>query len=214
MKYQSNLPKVDEREHSKLLNEGWTPLIEPQSVMSATFRSIPFMILTTLLSAWIIIVTSSLTLKDFGITSSTDSLTLSIHVGFLIGIFLLLVVHELLHLIFVPQFLKSDKTYIGLTWFGGYVVTEEKLSKTRYLWVTAAPFIILSVLLPLVLSLIGLLTPMIKMLILLNAASSSVDMLNVVLITKQVPANATLRNNGMKTYWRKSEGERKNAGGF
>ncbi|WP_338323605.1 DUF3267 domain-containing protein [Halobacillus salinus] len=115
---------------------------------------------------------------------------------------MLIVIHELLHLVFVPNFIKSDKTYIGLTYFGGYVLTEESIAKSRYLLVTVAPFVILSILLPITLGLLGILTPLLKVLILINAMASSVDILNLILLLTQVPKAAVLKNNGTKTYWK------------
>jgi len=41
-----------------------------------------------------------------------------------------------MHLIFIPNFIKSNKTYIGIVPFGGYVYTEEILTKTRYIIIT------------------------------------------------------------------------------
>ncbi|WP_246055223.1 DUF3267 domain-containing protein [Pseudalkalibacillus caeni] len=118
-------------------------------------------------------------------------------------IFLLVVIHELLHLVFIPDFLKSKSTSVGLTIFGGFVYTEEEISKPRYILVTIAPFIILSVALPLFLGGLGWLTPTLKFVILLNALASSVDILNLIILLTQVPKNGKLRSNGMKTYWKK-----------
>lgn len=115
---------------------------------------------------------------------------------------LLLVFHELLHLIFIPNFIKSEKTYIGLTLYGGFVITEEEISKSRYIFITLAPFIIISIILPLIIGVFGLLTPTLKFLIILNSMASSVDILNLLLIIKQVPKSATLKSNGPDTYWK------------
>ncbi|WP_308221932.1 DUF3267 domain-containing protein [Lysinibacillus sp. BPa_S21] len=100
--------------------------------------------------------------------------------------------------------MKSEKTAVGLTLFGGFVMTEEEISKSRYLFITVAPFIILSIIFPLVFSAFGLLTTTLKFLIILNSMGSSVDLLNLLLIMKQVPKNATLTCNGPNTYWKKA----------
>ena len=110
--------------------------------------------------------------------------------------------HELIHLILIPNVVKSEKTYIGFTLFGGFVITEEEISKSRYILITIAPFVIISIILPLVLGSLGLLTVTLKFLIILNAMASSVDLLNFLLIIKQVPENAILKNNGPNTYWK------------
>ncbi|MGF9979652.1 hypothetical protein ABE042_01680 [Viridibacillus arvi] len=55
---------------------------------------------------------------------------------------------------------------------------------------------------PLILSAFGLLTTTLKFLIILNSMASSVDILNLLLIIKQVPKNAILKSNGPNTYWK------------
>jgi hypothetical protein len=82
------------------------------------------------------------------------------------------------------------------------VLTEEEILKSRYIWITIAPFMIISIILPLILGGLGLLTPTLKFLIILNSMASSVDMLNLLLIIKQVSKNAILKSNGPYTYWK------------
>jgi hypothetical protein len=163
------------------------------------------MIFNGLISIGVINIFSNLTLKEFGFTSNTISININI-VDILL-IVLLLIVHELLHLMFIPNFIKSEKTIIGLTWFGRFVATEEKIEKSRFIWITIAPFIIISVILPLVLSFCGLLTSTMKFLILLNSMGSCVDVLILLLIIKQVPQDGTLKSNGQKTYWKNKQSD-------
>ncbi|MGP4108476.1 DUF3267 domain-containing protein [Virgibacillus sp. L01] len=175
---------------------------EPENVWTAILLSIPFMLLNAIISISILNVFSSISLSEFGLSS--DSISITINVGVIIWIISLIILHELLHLIFIPNFIKSQKTFIGFTLFGGYVLTEEEILKSRYIVVTIAPFVLISIILPIVLSLIGILTPTIKILILLNAMASSVDILSVVLVVTQVPRKTILTNNGTKTYWKKT----------
>lgn len=91
---------------------------------------------------------------------------------------------------------------MGITFLGGYVVTEEEIPKVRFLWITIAPFLIISVLSPLLLGALDILTTKLKVLILLNSIASSVDTLIFFLILKQVPRNSILRGNGLKVYWK------------
>jgi len=200
MKIQSKMPETNDRLHITLMDSGWVPLKEPKNLVTAIILSIPLMFISTLVSLGIINLFSNLSLAEFGITA--DSLSFTINLGILLWIVLLLMFHEILHLVFVPNFLKSNKTFVGLTYFGGYVLSEEEISKARYLVITLAPFVMISVVLPVLLSMIDLLTTTLKFLIVLNAAASSVDLLNVYLITKQVPNKSMIRNNGTKTYWR------------
>ncbi|MGY0695046.1 DUF3267 domain-containing protein [Virgibacillus sp. FSP13] len=173
---------------------------EPKKFINVVLMSIPLMILNALIAIGIINTFSTMSLNEFGLAS--DSISITINLVVIIWIFLLIVIHELLHLAFIPNFIKSQKTFIGLTLFGGYVLTEEEISKSRYILVTMAPFVIISILVPITLSLLGILTPTFKALILVNAMASSVDILNLILLLTQVPKKAILINNGTKTYWK------------
>ena len=110
--------------------------------------------------------------------------------------------HEFFHLILIPNFAKSEKTFAGITLFGGFVVTEEEIARTRFILITVAPFVVISIILPILLGIFGLLTTTMKFLIILNAMASSVDLLTFFLVISQVPKNATLISNGPKTYWK------------
>ncbi|WP_078434071.1 DUF3267 domain-containing protein [Metabacillus halosaccharovorans] len=200
MKILNKFPKSKESLHLDLISNGWIPIKEPKNLISSILLSVPLMIVNAIIAIGVINVFSNISLSDFGLTS--DSISLTINLSIILWLFLLLVLHELLHLIFIPKFNKSDKTFVGITMFGGFVITEEEISKSRYILITIAPFIIISVILPLLLSVFGLLTPILKFLILLNSLASSVDMLNLLLIIKQIPKNATLKSNGPYTYWK------------
>lgn len=200
MKILNKLPKSNPSLHLDLIKNGWVPMKEPKNLISAILLSIPLMIVAAIISIGVINIFSTISLSDFGLTP--DSISITINLGIIFLLVLLLVLHELLHLIFIPNFIKSEKTYIGLTLFGGFVITEEEISKSRYIFITLAPFMIISIIFPLLLSVFGLLTTTLKFLIILNSMASSVDMLNLLLIIKQVPKNATLKSNGPDTYWK------------
>jgi hypothetical protein len=170
--------------------------------LSAILAAIPLMILNTLLSIMVLGIFSSLSLADVGVTPS-QTITLTIHlqdVAYLIG---LVFIHELIHLVFIPGFLMSDKTFLGITYFGGFVYSEESISKPRYILITLAPFILLSIILPGILGALDLLNPLAKALILLNAMSSGVDMLTLILVLIQVPADVYFTSSGIRTYWKR-----------
>jgi Putative zincin peptidase len=200
MKILNKLPKSNPSLHLDLIKNGWVPMKEPKNLLTAILLSIPLMIVAAIICIGVINIFSTTSLSDFGLTP--DSISITINLGIIFLLVLLLVLHELLHLIFIPNFIKSKKTYIGLTLFGGFVITEEEISKSRYIFITLAPFMIISIILPLILSVFGLLTTTLKFLIILNSMASSVDMLNLLLIIKQVPKNATLKSNGPDTYWK------------
>lgn len=146
------MPKVDPERQVELLQQNWIPLKEPRNIFTAIIGSLPFLILSGLISYFIIQHFSPLSLEELGI--SEDGVIIQVNLLYLVALFLMLMIHELLHLVFVPNFMKSDCTYIGLTWFGGYVFTEEIISKRRYIWISLAPFILISIVLPLFLGVI------------------------------------------------------------
>ncbi|MFJ8101193.1 DUF3267 domain-containing protein [Lysinibacillus sp. NPDC096212] len=205
MKILNKLPKSNPNLHEDLINNGWIPMKEPKNLTSAILLSIPLMIIASMISIGVINIFSSISLRDFGFTSGGISITINLSV--ILGIVLLLIIHELLHLMFIPNFMKSEKTSVGLTLFGGFVITEEEISKSRYIFITIAPFMILSIIFPLLFSAFGLLSTTLKFLIILNSLGSSVDLLNLLLIMKQVPKNATLKCNGPNTYWKSAKTE-------
>lgn len=202
MKIQKHLPKFNEDLHLELLENGWVPLKEPSSLAVAFLLAIPFMIINLFISIGAINIFSTISFDEFGFTP--DSFTITINFGVILIIILIIVLHELFHLLFIPNFIRSDKTYVGLIWLGGFVVTEEVITKSRYILITIAPFVIISIISPLVLDAFGLLTTPVKLFVLLNALASSVDMLNLIIIIKQVPGNSVLKQNGPRTYWKEA----------
>ncbi|MFJ6210540.1 DUF3267 domain-containing protein [Lysinibacillus sp. NPDC092081] len=207
MKILNKLPKSNPNLHVDFIKNGWIPMKEPKNLISAILLSIPLMIVASMISIGVINIFSSISLRDFGFTSGGISITINLSV--ILGIVLLLIIHELLHLVFIPNFMKSEKISVGLTLFGGFVISEEEIPKSRYIFITIAPFMILSIIFPLIFSAFGLLTTTLKFLIILNAMGSSVDLLNLLLIMKQVPKNATLTSNGPNTYWKNAQAEQK-----
>ncbi|ETI70882.1 DUF3267 domain-containing protein [Neobacillus vireti] len=126
----------------------------------------------------------------------------TIDLRLIIGIFLMLIIHEFIHLFFIPNFIKSKDTYMGLTFFGGYVHTEQSLTKARFLLISIAPFVILSILLPLILGIFGQLTGSLMFFIILNSMGACVDILGFMLVLVQVPKEGVIRINGTRTYWK------------
>lgn len=172
--------------------------------MSVMLAAIPLMILGALLSFKILDLFSPFSLADFGITPSQISVTIDLQdFVYFIGLSIVTIfTHELLHLIFVPGFLTSNKVFLGITYFGGFAYSEEVLSKSRFILILLSPFVVISIMLPGILGVLNLLNPLIKFLLLVSAMGSGVDMLSLVLILIQVPAGACLTCNGMRTYWK------------
>lgn len=84
--------------------------------------STPLMIVAAIISIRVINIFPSISLSDFGLTP--DAISITINLRSIFGLNLLLILHELLHLIFITNFTKSEKTYVGYALFGGFVITE------------------------------------------------------------------------------------------
>ena len=198
----NKFPRVDSEKHQYLLDNKWTLVKGPRGIPRTILLSIPLMFINAFITFWIIKIFNTISLEEFGI--GTDSVGISFNIVYVLGFILILIIsHELMHLIFMPNFIKSKKTYIGLTYFGGYVYSEEIVTKIRFIIMNIAPFFIISIILPIILSFFGLLTPFIKLLVLANAASSSVDILTLITILIYIPSGASLVSNGSKGYWKK-----------
>nr|WP_211171080.1 DUF3267 domain-containing protein [Bacillus sp. DNRA2] len=194
------MPKYNQSLHSELIKNEWVPLKEPRNLISTFLLSIPLMIINGIFSIGILNIFSNVSLKDFGIYPNSVSFTINLEI--ILFTILLVIFHEFLHLIFIPNFIKSKNTIIGIHWLGGFVATEEKIQKSRFILVAVAPFVIISVVLTIILGVCGLLNSTLKSLVILNSLASSVDILLFLLIITQVPKNGLLISNGNKTYWK------------
>lgn len=200
-------PQINSERHSKLIANNWIQLREPQNLASAMLAATPLMILSALPSLKILDIFSPFSLADFGVTPSQISITIDLQdLVYFLGLSVVIIfIHELLHLVFVPGFLTSDKAFLGITHFGGFAYSEEVLSKSRFILILLAPFIIISIIMPGILGALNLLNPLLKFMILSSAMGSGVDMLTLVLVLIQVPAGAYLTCNGMRTYWKRTD---------
>lgn len=204
MKYAKKIPLSDETMSKKLLSEGWKKLKEPSNLCTATLLSVPFMFINGFISISI----SSLLyppLRNFFSNNQAFQISFTINLYtfiYLVVFFLFMMIHELLHACFIPNVLKSDKTFWGINGFFGFVFTTEKIKKGRFLVISIMPFLILSVILPFILSILGLLNWFTILLSLINAAGSCVDILNICIIAFQVPNGSYIVNNGFETYYK------------
>ncbi|MFG6149275.1 DUF3267 domain-containing protein [Halobacillus sp. B23F22_1] len=203
MKLTTKIPEFNDQYHQHLMEKGWTPLKEPKKLITSILLSIPFMIINVIIAIGIIHFSTGIYFRDFGFDS--NSFTITINLLSLVLFFVLLIIHESIHLVFVPNFIKSDRTFVGVNWLVGFVYTEQSITKSRFLLIALAPFLILSIVLPLILGTFGLLTSTFKLLIIINAAASSVDLFSSTIAAIQVPNQARIINNGVRSYWKKGE---------
>jgi hypothetical protein len=204
MRITTRIPAGDKQKQLALTASQWVKLEEPENSLTAILASIPFMALNAAITLLIAGMFVPVSFGYFGIAGSSFSYQINF-LTLLSGVLGILVAHELIHVLCIPDFIHSDTTCLGITYGGGFVYTEEKLTRTRYLITSFAPFVTLSLILPLVLGLLNLLSPSIIGVLLLNSLGSSVDILIALYVLIQVPSRAYLVANGRETYW-KTEG--------
>ena len=202
MKLLKGIPKSSEEKEKLLIGLGWKKLKEPKNLFGYIVLSAPLMILLAILSFGILRYFHKDILINLIKIFDNGSFTFTINIIYLAVVLLMVFFHELIHLILIPNFILSKKKYLGFTWFGGFVYSSDEIKKGRYILITTTPFLVLSVLFPIILGFIGLLNKYLMFLIILNSLSSSVDILNMILIITQVPNGSILTQNGEKIYFK------------
>lgn len=173
-------------------------------MMSAILISVPLMIANLVISGLVIILTAPAILDQIPVRAGSFSVSIYLTdlLLMIVLLALLLFVHEFLHLALIPGFIWSQKNYAGLTYAGPFVATGEVLTRRRFVMISVTPFIVLSILLPLIAGAAGMLSPLLSIIVLLNALGASVDMLSMFLALTQVPPGSRMVCNGMNTYWK------------
>ena len=204
MNYAKNIPLTDSTTSKKLSNEGWTKLKEPSSLSALFLFSLPFMLVNALITGGLIYLLYP-PMREFFRGDADISFTLTINVFslfYIIGFIVFITLHELIHAAFIPNAFHSSKTLWGIIGLGVFIYTTEAISKRRFIMISIMPYIVLSLLFPLVMSILGGLNGYTILLCLINAMGSSVDFLNGYLILVQVPDDALILSNGRETYYR------------
>lgn len=204
IRFTLGFPVADKENDARLLAEGWTKLKEPGSVASAILLSVPLIIVNLAISGLVSILAAPAVLSQLSVPAESISITIGLMDLIFIFVLLTLVLfgHEFLHLAFIPGFHRSAKTFAGITYAGPFVGTGEVLSKRRYLLISLAPYFILSILLPAIAGLAGMMSALVMIIALLNALGASVDILGMLLVWTQAPSGARIICNGMNTYWK------------
>lgn len=203
MKYTTKFPETDKELSIELSESGWKKIKEPKNLRVAIIYSVPFIILNSILF-WVTmkIINNSFIENFFRKLSSEGRFNITINLLVIPAIIIIIYIHELCHLILVPNFIKSEKTYLGLSLLGGFISTTEKIRRERYVLISLTPFFILSILMPILLNSMGLFNKAMLFLCLLNAMGSSVDFLNALILSIQVPRNSYIISNGFETYFK------------
>ena len=203
MKFTRKLPSENKDRSSKMQADGWKRLKEPPNIGMAILSSLPISVILMILTfLWLMRISTSLREQlqpNFRVTLQFDLFTI-LYFGMML-IFLL--VHELIHAIFIPNFFRSQKTFWGMNGLFGFVYTEEPITKSRFMVISVMPLLILSFLLLLVMELLGFLNNFIMFLCILNAGGACVDILNLILISVQVHKGGSIVGNGNITLYKR-----------
>jgi hypothetical protein len=189
--------KVPEEAEFEPLRDGWTPLKEPKSVWITQLLALPvaFVLVLAVAILW-------------WLTNPVTSLTLTITTGslhwLLIGMSVVIVAHESLHLIVHPG-LGTSKASIAGFWPSKlifYAHYEGAVSRNRFLAILSTPFIVLSIIPIIVSSVFRIWPPWLIAVSLVNAFSACVDILGIFIVLCQVPSKGLIRNKGWRSFWR------------
>ena len=190
--------------------DGWSPIHEPSPVL-LQFIAVPLGVIVVGLLAGILHFIAPRGMCGNGSGSSLQSSEITVVFGSMMAVLVLFIpVHEIIHALIHPARGRTDKTIIGI-WLSRllfYAHYEGVLSRTRFLAVFAAPFVVLSLCpIPLIVLMDvwgkwAAVEMSLTVLALVNALASAGDVLGMLLIAWQVPAAAVVRNRGWRTYWK------------
>lgn len=204
MKYIKKILPANKELKNKLESEGWAKLKEPSNLGMVILFSIPFMFINGAVSLFIAfhLYPPLQEILKIGYEPSFSFTVNFFTLIFVVVMLLFLTLHEFLHACFIPNVLKSDKTYWGFNGFVGFVYTFEKIKRNRFLIISIMPFFLLSIVLPFILNIFGWLNGYTIFLCLLNAMGSCADCLSICLVAIQVPNGSYIVNNGFETYFK------------
>ncbi len=202
MRYVTDIPKEDPRQIKELENQGWTLVKEPKHLIISILLSLPFAFIGGYLGVIAFPDVHAYMNEIFYKLTSDQDFMIWIDFQYLIDMYGYIVLHELIHVAFVPNFWKSDKTYFTVHLWGGMMNTEEELSKSRFIVISIMPYLLLTFALPALLIWGGLPISLITFLIVVNGFGSCMDLFGICLIVYQVPNGAIIRNVGMKTLYK------------
>lgn len=113
-------------------------------------------------------------------------------------------VHELIHFFTFPNQGRGQQAVLGfwprqLVFYAHY---EGVLSRNRFLMILVNPFLVITLLPLLFCAVFRCFSSFFMLLSLINALSSSLDLLGFLIIFLQIPAAAAVRNQSWKTYYK------------
>ncbi|WP_077612826.1 DUF3267 domain-containing protein [Clostridium sp. Marseille-P2415] len=203
MKFIRKIPQEDCGRTKQLSEDGWIKLKEPKTVEAAILWALPLSVLLMLLSCiWCYFLYPSFQ----ALVKGETEFMIEFSIGFksllyVAGVIAFLLVHELIHALFIPNVWRSDQTFWGFNGVFGFVYTQEMISKGRFLLISVMPLVVLSFIFPFIMSAAGRMNGYIMFLSVLNAGGACVDFLNIILVSIQVPGSGKIVSNGLVTFY-------------
>lgn len=179
------------------VEDGWTLLKEPRFVVLALMATVIGIALAIpTLWAWNHIATNARALTLLPVNSP---------LFFLLGMLVVVVIHEFVHAIAYPRFGLSKDTLIAFwpskgTCYASYLGA---MSRNRWLLVYVLPLLVLSVLPFLICMVSGVVASELKFVSVFNALCCGGDVYFALwLIMRQVPRKSLMRNQGWAQWWK------------
>jgi hypothetical protein len=171
----------------------WKPMREPRPWL-IQFIALPIGIVTAALIAVLWLTITPLRLATFTLTP----------VAFLISVVGTVVVHELAHAVVHPAAGCSPHSILGFWPKCGafYAHYDGELSRNRFLVIGLMPLFVITILPLLVAAALQVASGWLAFISSFNALIACGDVLAAGAVLLQIPANAILRNQGWRTYWR------------
>ncbi|GAB1408186.1 hypothetical protein MASR1M8_21050 [Thermomonas brevis] len=192
---QDGLP--DNPDFEPRAEDGWHPLPEPPAEKLQVYVLVPLALsLPVMIAAWAL---AAQLAGGAGFSLGVIGL-----VVFLLGIPVLVVVHEAIHLLLHPGSGRHAHSVLGASSKHGivYALYFGEMTRMRYVAILLGPFIVLSVL-PLLWCLATrTFSGWAAAVSLLNTAFACGDLLATWLILRGSPPGARMRNRGYYTWWR------------
>lgn len=207
LKYLRKVSKTDLELSNELSFKRWVKLKEPKNFKMSLLLIIPFAFTNTMLSFIVLMSFNNpirKVMNNFSSSYISKYLNLYTFVIIIISAILVMIVHKLLHIIFIPRFRNTDNIFWKYSVFGISFVTKEKLLKKRYIVVSLMPFFIISIMLPILFGVFNLINWTIIFLAIFNALISSIDVLKLYLIIIQVPKNSYIIRLKKSIYYKES----------
>lgn len=203
MKYIKKIPQENAEMTEEFLQNGWKVLKEPSSLGLTIALAMPISIILILVTLFYFVLLFPEKMNVLDADGLLIELTINLKsLLYVVGLLSYTFLHEMIHALTIPNVIHSNKTYWGFNGCFGFVYSEEKIKKARFILVSIMPLAILTFMIPLVCKIFDFYHWYLLLLCIFNAGGACVDIFNVILIVKQVPFQGLVVSNGMKTLYK------------